>query len=58
MEGRHRAPHKAQLEESPKAYAEVELFVTAIEEEGQRESLPDKLYELAIKQMSITLATS
>ena len=47
-----------QVEESPKTYAEVELFLTAIEEEAERAGLPDKLYELAINQMSISLATS
>ena len=46
------------LEESPKTHAEVELFLTAIEEEAERAGLPDKLYKLAINQMSITLATS
>ena len=46
------------LDKSPKTYAEVELFLTAIEEEAKRANLQDKLYELAINQMSITLATS
>ena len=36
----------------------MELFVTAIEEEADRAGLPNKRYELAIKQLSITLATS
>ena len=45
------------LEESPKTYAEVELFLTA-GEEADRAGLPDKRYELAINQMSITLATT
>ena len=66
MEKRHRARDKekrlyARLprhEESPKTYAEVELFLTAIQQEAERADLPDKLYELTINQMSITLATS
>ena len=69
MEERHRVRDKEKrvyarlprLAESPKTYAEVELFLTAIEEETERAGLPDKLYELAINQMSITsitLATS
>ena len=36
----------------------MELFLTATEEEAERAGLPDKLYELAINQISITLATS
>ena len=36
----------------------VELFLTAIEEEADREGLPDKSCEPAINQLSITLATS
>ena len=36
----------------------MELFLTAIEEEEERDNLQDKLYELAINQVSITLATS
>ena len=35
----------------------MELFLTAIEEEAERAGLQDKLYELAINQMSSTLAT-
>ena len=66
MGERHRARDKEKrfyarlprLEESPRAYAEMELFLTAIEEEAERAGLPDKLYELAINQLSITLATS
>ena len=46
------------LEESPKTYDEVELFLTAIEEEAERAGLPNKRYELAINQMSIARATS
>lgn len=46
------------LEDSLKTYAEVELFLTAIEGEAERGGLQDRLYELAISQMSITLATS
>ena len=66
MEERHGARDKEKrlcsrlprLEESPKTYAEVELFLTAIEEKAERAGLPDRLYELAINQMSIRLATS
>ena len=65
MEGRHRARDEEQrlyarlprLEESPKTYAKMELFLTAIEE-AERTGLPDKLYELATNQVSLTLATS
>ena len=65
MEERHRTRDKEkrlharlpQLEESPRTYAEVELFLTAIDEEAGRVCLPDKLHELAINQMRITLAT-
>ena len=46
------------LKESPKTCAEVELFLTAIEEGAERAGLPDKLYELGINQVSRTLATS
>ena len=46
------------LEESPKTYAEVELFLTAIQEEAEHAGLPNRRYELAINQMSINLATS
>ena len=46
------------LEDFLKTYADVELFLTAIEQEAERAGLQDKLYELAINQMSITLATS
>ena len=46
------------LEEAPKTYAEVELFLTAIEEGAERAGLPDRRYELVINQMSIILATS
>ena len=46
------------LEETPKAYAEVEFFLTAIEEEAERAGLPERRYKLAINQMSIILATS
>ena len=46
------------VEDSPKTYAEVEILLTAIEEEAGRAGLQDKLHELAINQMSITLATS
>ena len=46
------------LEESPKTYSKMELFLTAIEEEADRAGLPDKRYELGMNQMSITLATS
>ena len=63
MEERHRARDKEKrlyarlpgLEESPKTYAGVELFFTAIEEEPERAGLPDKLYELCISQMTSTL---
>ena len=66
MEERHRArakekrlyAHLPRLEETPKTYAEVELFLTAVEEEAERAGLPDRRYELAINQMSIILATS
>ena len=66
MEERHRVRDEEKrlyarllrLEESPKTCAEVELFLTAVEEMAERAGLPDKLYELAINQMSITLATS
>ena len=46
------------LEESPKTYAEVELFLTAIEEEAERAGLRHKIYKLANDQMSITLVMS
>ena len=36
----------------------MELFLTATEDEANRAELPDKRYELAINQMSITLAAS
>ena len=66
IEEQHRARDKEKrvyarlprLEESPKTYAEVAFFLTAIEEEGECAGLPDKLYKLAINQMSIMLATS
>ena len=64
MEVRQRARDKEQRQYAPrreeplKTYAEIELFLTAIEEEAERAGLPDKLYKLAINQMSITLATS
>ena len=45
-------------EESLKTYAEVDLFLTAIEEAVERAGLQDKLHELAINEMSSTLATS
>ena len=66
MEERHRVrdtdkrlySRLPRLEDSPKTYAEVELFLAAIEEEAECAGLPDKLYELAINQMSSMLATS
>ena len=66
MEERHRGRGKEKrlyarlprLKESPKTYAEVELFLTAIEEKPERSGVPEKLYEVAINQMSITLAAS
>ena len=66
MEERHRVRDKEtrlyarlpRLDESPKTYAEVELSLTAIEEEAELAGLQDKLDELAINQMSTTLATS
>ena len=66
MDERHRAGDKEKrlyarlprLEETPRTYAEVQLFRTAIEEEAERAGLPDKRYELAVNQMSITLTTS
>ena len=66
MEERHRARDKEnrlyarlpRLEYTPKTYAEVELFLTAIEEEVERVGLPDRRHELAINQMSIIRATS
>ena len=36
----------------------MELFLAAIEKAAEREGLPDKFYELAIKQRSIMLAAS
>ena len=45
------------LEENCKTHAEGELFLVAIEEGAERAGLQDKLYELSICQMSITLAT-
>ena len=36
----------------------MEVFLTAIEGEAERAGLPDKIYELAINQMSIILAAS
>ena len=66
MEERHWARDKEKrlyarlprLEESAKTYAEVELFLTATEKEAEHAGLPDKLYELAINQMSIAFAAS
>ena len=66
MEKRHWARDKEKrlyaqlprLEESPMTYTKMELFLTAIEEKAERAGLPNKPYELAINQMSITLATS
>ena len=66
LEERHRVWDKEKrlyarlprLEESPNGYAEVELFLTGIDEKAEHEGLPDRLYELAITQMSITLAMS
>ena len=66
MEERYRAREKEtrldsllpRLEQSPKAYAEAQLFLTAREEEADGGGLPDKLHELAINQMSVTMATS
>ena len=66
MEERHRVRDKEKrlyarlprLEETPRTYAEVELFLTAIEKETERAGLPDRRYELAINQMSIILATT
>lgn len=46
------------LEDSQKTYAEVQVFLTAIEGEAERVGLQNKLYELAINQMSITLAAN
>ena len=46
------------LEETPKTSAEVELFLTAIEETAERAGLPDRHNKLAINQMSIILATN
>ena len=43
------------LEETPKTYAEVERFLTAIEEEAERAGLPDRRYELAINQRVLSL---
>ena len=65
MEELHRAQDKEQrlyarrprFEESRTTYAEVEPLLSAIEKEAERAGLPDKLYELAINQLSITLAT-
>ena len=65
MEKRHRVRDKERRlddrlprrEETPKTYAEVELFLIAIGNEAERAGLPDRRYELAINQMSITLAT-
>ena len=66
MEERHLARDKEKqlyarlpgLQGTPKSYAEVELFLTAIEEETERAGLPDQPYELAINQMSIIRAAS
>ena len=56
MEEQHRVRDKEKLlharvprlEDSPKTYAEIELFLTAIEGKAERAGLQDKLYELAI----------
>ena len=64
VEERHRVRDKGKrlyarlprLDESPKTYAEVELFLTAKEGEAERAGLQGKLYELAINQLSFTLA--
>lgn len=66
MEERHRVRDEKKplyarltpLEDFPKTYTEVELFLTAIEEEAGRAALQNKLYELATTNVSISPATS
>ena len=51
-------PRLPRLGDSPKTYAEAELFLTAIAGEAERAGLQDKLSERATNQTSSTLATT